>query len=160
MKVATLHQFWATAMALGLKQTETRSRRINYRGLLAIHSAKTIPQYARDAWWSNRMAREAIQAQGYRTIDDLPLGKILCVVNVVDCIGTDSRVDGGCPDPLSLEFWMGDYRPGRWAWITEGCQRLIQPIPYSGNQTIHDLPSAILEQVRAQLPETAISHGV
>lgn len=156
MKVATLWQFWASAMALELKKNETRGRQTHYRGLLAIHAAKTFPASARDAWWNNRIAREAIQAHGYRTIDDLPRGVILCVVNVVDCISTNAVMGSEewrqLPIPGDMEWSFGDYAPNRWAWITENCQRLIKPVPYSGNQTIHALPLPVLEQVRAQLP--------
>lgn len=151
IKVITLHQFYASGMALGLKRNETRPRRIHYRGLLAIHSAKTIPQEKRDAWWSNKLAREAIQVHGYRTIDDLPLGKILCVVKVVDCISTNS--EGGVPAEESIERAFGIYTPDRWVWIMEDCQRLAEPISYSGNQTIHDLPLPVLERVKAQFSE-------
>ena len=41
MKAITLHQPWASAIALGRKTYETRSQPTRYRGLLAIHAGKT-----------------------------------------------------------------------------------------------------------------------
>lgn len=43
MKVLTLHQPYATAIALGHKRYETRSWWTSYRGPLAIHAAKGLP---------------------------------------------------------------------------------------------------------------------
>lgn len=40
MKAVTLTQPWATLVAIGAKQIETRSWPTNYRGPLAIHAGK------------------------------------------------------------------------------------------------------------------------
>ena len=40
MKAISLHQPWASAVAIGIKTHETRSWRTNYLGPLAIHAAK------------------------------------------------------------------------------------------------------------------------
>lgn len=42
MKVITLIQPWATLIALGEKQIETRSWSTKYRGEIAIHAGKKI----------------------------------------------------------------------------------------------------------------------
>ncbi len=44
MKAITLHQPWATLVAVGAKRIETRSWATSYRGPLAIHAARTTPQ--------------------------------------------------------------------------------------------------------------------
>ena len=43
MKALTLHQPWATLIALGVKTIETRSWRTNYRGPIAIHAGLHAP---------------------------------------------------------------------------------------------------------------------
>ena len=46
MKVLTLHQPYASLIALGLKTIETRSWSTKYRGPLAVHAAaRRVPQY-------------------------------------------------------------------------------------------------------------------
>lgn len=46
MKVPSLWQPWASAIALGLKTWETRGWATSYRGLIAIHAAKQDPVIA------------------------------------------------------------------------------------------------------------------
>ena len=43
MKALTLHQPWATLVAVGEKRIETRSWSTDYRGPLAIHAGKARP---------------------------------------------------------------------------------------------------------------------
>lgn len=46
MKALSLHQPYASAVAMGVKRIETRSWRTNYRGPLAIHAtARVLPQH-------------------------------------------------------------------------------------------------------------------
>lgn len=42
LKALTLHQPWASLVAVGAKTIETRSRRISHRGPLAIHAGKEM----------------------------------------------------------------------------------------------------------------------
>ena len=48
MKALTLHQPYASAIALGLKHFETRAWKTTYRGPVAIHAAQCVPKYAKD----------------------------------------------------------------------------------------------------------------
>lgn len=47
MKVLTLHQPWASLIALGIKTIETRSWSTQYWGPLAIHAGAATPTQAR-----------------------------------------------------------------------------------------------------------------
>ena len=65
MKALTLHQPWASLIAVGAKKIETRPWSTKYRGPLAIHAGKHRPR----SWWSNihhnddyRYAPEVIRA--------------------------------------------------------------------------------------------------
>ncbi len=120
MKALTLTQPWASLVALGHKQIETRSWSTNYRGALYIHAAKGFPRWARD------FAGEA-QAGG-RLPAELPLGVLVATARLVDVRPTD--------DPAlelsSLERRFGDYHPGRFAWLLEDIEPLAEPIPWRG----------------------------
>ena len=77
MKALTLTQPWASLVALGHKQIETRSWATRYRGPLAIHAAKGFPARARQF------------AEEERAIGRLPAriarGAVLCIVELIDC---------------------------------------------------------------------------
>ena len=39
---------------------------------------------------------------------------------------------------------LGDYSPGRWAWVLMGVSQLAVPIPYKGRQGLFEIPDKIL----------------
>lgn len=49
MKALTLTQPWATLVITGRKRFETRGWRTGYRGQIAIHAAKGMPGWAKEA---------------------------------------------------------------------------------------------------------------
>lgn len=108
MKALSITQPWASLVAQGEKQFETRSWTTRYRGPLAIHAARSFP-------------REAIDfAQALNTLTfgrlsphhDLPRGGVIAVVKLVDVL----RVED-VRDKLSREeLLLGDYADGRFAW--------------------------------------------
>ena len=86
LPVPTCTQPWATLVAVGTKQIETRSWETSYRGPLAIHAARCMPAYAVAAC-SDNLFRQVLQAHGYTYRSDTqanvwgpPLGHILAVV--------------------------------------------------------------------------------
>ena len=110
IKTITLHQPWASLVATGHKQCETRSWSTKHRGPLVIHAAKTTehlnlcytePFYA----WLNDVGL---------TISDLPLGKVVAVCNLqntVECT-RDNMANMTWPEGV-----FGDFSPGRYAWL-------------------------------------------
>jgi hypothetical protein len=86
MKAISLYQPWATAMALGSKQIETRGRLTHFRGQLAICAAKKR-WTARDIpidvhrWMRNNLGSDNLE----NILVALPYGKVVCVVTVYDC---------------------------------------------------------------------------
>ena len=104
MRALSLHQPHAQAIALSIKPFETRGWKTAYRGPLAIHAAKKIFDY-RDYTldYYQEVGRRFKQANF--PLFALDYGKVLCVVDLVDCIPTGKlrgRI-GPC------EFW-GDFR--------------------------------------------------
>ena len=104
MRCISLHQPHAQAIMLGLKRFETRGWSTDYRGPLAIHAAKKLFNY-------KDYPLDYYQEVGRRFKEvDFPLfaldyGRVLCVVDVVDCTATvNLRGRIG-----KAEFW-GDFR--------------------------------------------------
>jgi len=73
MKVLTIKQPWATLIMQGNKRFEFRSWQTKYRGELLIHAGKGID-------------KEAMERLKKYIPEDMPLGKILGKVKLVDCI--------------------------------------------------------------------------
>jgi activating signal cointegrator 1 len=133
MKAISLWQPWASLIAIGAKRIETRSWPTSYRGPLAIHAAKHT---SKDLEWFCRHSavREAIGNIQYR---DLPLGAIVAVCRLVDCIETDEA------NPLGNERLFGDYGHGRFAWILDNIEA-IEPVPYRGRQGLFEVEDSIV----------------
>ena len=73
MKVLTIKQPWATLIMQKDKRFEFRSWQTKYRGDLLIHAGKGID-------------KEAMKRLEKYIPSDMPTGKILGKVNLVDCI--------------------------------------------------------------------------
>lgn len=147
MKALTLTQPWATLIAIGAKQIETRSWSTSYRGPMAIHAAKGLASVGGKRGLRDLCVSEFFYPALYVHIDcarDLPMGAIVatCVlVNIAeimsDCLWTTRNgklVKGGrMPLPDEPERSFGDYTPfGRYAWFLTAVRPLERPIPAKG----------------------------
>ena len=119
MKALTLTQPWATLVAIGAKQIETRSWRTFYRGPLAIHAAKSLP-----AW----QFRDVLEAHGINGFMELSLGAVVATCTLTRIIRIYPY---NIPD--TPEFDFGDYRVGRWMWYLSDVKALDTPIPARGS---------------------------
>lgn len=159
MKALTLTQPWATLVAIGAKQIETRGWATDYRGPLAIHAAKG---YGKGGMRGHKelcgtepfcsvlnaaCKRHYAPWSGLREIVEhpfMPMGAIVatCVlVNIAeimtDCLWTTRNgklIKGGrSPLPDEPERSFGDYTPfGRYAWFLTNVRPLDVPIPARG----------------------------
>lgn len=106
MKVLTLHQPWASLVALRVKTIETRSWSTSYRGPLAIHAARRKPDEAQVGDWAtfsddgeswmadhvtgsfSRVPRSNGRAGGGfdGPLHRLPLGAIVATCTLVDVV--------------------------------------------------------------------------
>lgn len=121
VKALSLTQPWATAVAIGLKQWETRSWCPSYRGPLAIHAAKAFPASAK------RFA-EVERTLG-RIPTRLPFGGIIAICELVEVKPTWEVV----PGISAIEKLYGDYSDGRFAFKLVNVQLLPEPIPARGS---------------------------
>lgn len=151
MKILSLWQPWATLIALGEKTIETRSWGTSYRGPIAIHAAAKWAGAATMA--HGEPFRSVLRAHGIHGPEQLPLGAIVCVTKLVDCIPTDGLealqaiLRGG-----TYEKQFGDYTPGRRAWIlARPAIRLDPPIPYKGTQGLRSMPGAMAGELAQRL---------
>lgn len=160
MKALTIWQPWATLLACGVKQYETRSWATKYRGPIAIHAAKKnvfdtmlLPEQTKDE------VKRHIEAMIGGEWKDLPVGAVIAtaeLVNVWHIVyhpGTDvnkaRHIDIGAESlttdkhdphfgdyfvPADKEIALGDWTPGRYAWELANVKILPEPIPAKGKQ--------------------------
>jgi len=128
MKALTLHQPWATLVAIGAKRIETRSWSTQYRGPLLIHAAERSP--------ASVINHEPFyQALKFRVI---PRGAVLAVVNLIDVIPTEDMAFVSNPlnpdgqEAVETERAFGDFTRGRFAWILSAPFEFDTPIPMKG----------------------------
>lgn len=141
MNAITLWQPWAQFMAINQKTFETRSRPTKYRGDICIHAARFMPVVTHCI--RRRMEAANLVPEG------LPRGRIIAVVELYDCLPTvevreEARSFG--------EVDLGDYSPGRFAYLTRKLRKLQTPVPCRGYQSIAwEVPEEVAAQVEAQL---------
>mgnify|MGYP001499275894 CR=1 FL=1 len=137
MKAISLRQPWASLVAIGAKQIETRSWFTSYRGPIAIHaSARLLPAdralLRQEPFLSALLADELVyfgagmQEIGHR----LPLGCVVATAQLVRVWPTDSF--GFLLGLSEAERAFGDYGPGRWACLLEDVRPLAEPVPAKG----------------------------
>jgi hypothetical protein len=136
-RALSLTQPWATLMAIDAKRVETRAWNTNYRGWVAIHASKGYPMECRNLCYSSPFG---LAMANYISPDDLPLGQILAVTEIIES-GRTEHVQGLSDQEIAL----GDYSPGRYAIFTRGVRRLKQPITIKGALNIWRLSTPITE---------------
>lgn len=131
MKALTLHQPYATAVALGIKTVETRSWPTSHRGTIAIHAGvQHLPRgvefghyrTARSGERGSAVVLHQFSPAGpllgvptLQAVHPLPLGAVVAVATVTDCVPMVTRdesygrtedgkwvVDTGPPDDRNL----------------------------------------------------------
>ena len=122
-KALTLYQPWASDVADGRKSWETRSWYTRYRGTLVIHAGKS---------------REFIGRGSMK-----PTGCIVAVSKLVAVRPTELMVATLDPEEIAL----GDYTPGRYAWMLDDIVKLRLPIPAKGARGLWDVTPETREQI-------------
>lgn len=159
MRALTLHQPWATLVALGAKVIETRPVGWDYRGALAIHAAKTFDD-VNVAICRREPFRSVLLAAGYTAARQLPVACILSLHDLADVfrfpfdvrtadqlqgILTDRGISEALP-PHELAF--GNYAAGRRGIYLANRRTLRTPVQARGLQGLWPVPSDVAAQVR------------
>lgn len=119
MKAYTVYQPYAYATVAGLKHYETRPRRTSIRGRVAVHAAKGKPRFV-------TMAVDKALPETMK----LHFGAVIGTVEIVDCVPVEALIG-----KLSeRERVLGDYTPGRFAWVLKNPIMFDRPIPARGFQ--------------------------
>jgi len=133
MKAITIWQPWASLIAIGAKEYETRSWSTNYRGPIAIHAAKKEPMINGLPEIIQKAVRAVFHKRyGSRLVDPTPTGCIVAVAELVEVIRTKDHL------PSEQEEMFGDWSPGRFAWKFANVTILSNPTPVSGRQGLWD----------------------
>lgn len=148
MKAITIWQPWASLLACGAKEFETRSWATSYRGPIAIHAAQrpfnTDPYLDRELY----PYADALGLPDIYSFHTLPYGCIIATAELVGCHkivlhggrGLSSassgwiETDRGIYEPTQKELYFGDWIPGRYAWELANIKLLTEPIPAKGKQ--------------------------
>lgn len=122
MKVLTIKQPWATLIMQGDKRFEFRSWQTKYRGDLLIHAGKGID-------------KEAMKRLAKYLPDEIPLGKILGKVTLVDCIRM-------CPEFKEMllkensDIYTKSSFSENFGWQVENVQVFDEPIEAKGHLSL------------------------
>lgn len=159
MKALTVWQPYASLTAYGVKHFETRGWQTPYRGPIAIHAARRIPEWE----WTGAAHRSVVEAWARAgcdavphilavehgavnvTLSMLPLGAVVAVAELADIRAADPA---GVSD---IEALVGSWTLARFAWRLENVRRLPTPVPVVGRQRLFDIEGDALAAVRAQL---------
>lgn len=154
MKAITLWQPWATLVALGYKQYETRHWNTNYRGQIAIHAAKRPVKQAELAAIAHS-SQDSISFDELRNIE-YPLGAVVCTAQLVSCdrmfygTGFSSVKLQGHIDIHTVseqEKSVGLWQHGRFAWRLDDVVKLERPVYCKGFQGLWNLSAEVFAYV-------------
>ena len=121
----TLHQPWASLVAKGWKQYETRDWPTNHRGLIVIHAGRK-PKGKQEL----REHDKAVASFKDLLNEDCPYSAVVAIAELTDVIlMTEEFINQQCP----TELRCGDWKIGRYAFKLENI-RAIAPIPATGKQ--------------------------
>ena len=119
MRAFTVYQPYAYAIVAGLKPHETRPRKTNIRGRVAVHAGKKRLELA-------SMSAALIPESG----EKLHYGAVVGTVEIIDCLPVEQVIHA----LTERERALGDYSPGRWAWVLKNPVMFDTPIPARGQQ--------------------------
>lgn len=141
LRAISLWQPYASAIPLGHKSIETRSRLTHVRGEVAIHAAKRWSREQRDF--------AAVERAFGRMPERIPLGAIVAVAEIVDCKPAEEL------ETTAIERIYGDYSPGRYGWQLANVVALSEPVGCAGAQGFFFLSDEVEDKVREQLERKA-----
>lgn len=142
MKGFTLTEPWASLVAWGYKNIETRSWNTKYRGPLAIHAAKSDKVVKHLESVKIMFDRAGLKMPDWwpRKPKDYPLGKIVAICKLEACVRMDLNL---CANVKQQEMAFGAWEPKRWAWYLNAVRRISDGIPCKGALSVWEVPPQI-----------------
>lgn len=139
MRGLTLWQPWASLVAIGAKNYETRSWKTDYRGPLAIHAAKRKPELPPDVLAAKTMMDELAAADVVWAF--LPTGSFVATCRLIDCFPVEEFWSE--LHELENEQHFGNWSAGRFGWELSDIRLLDPPVKFSGSQGLWYVPRDI-----------------
>lgn len=146
MKALSLWEPWAGLVAAGIKTVETRSWTTNHRGELAIAATahaggwtvwSDLPDDVRDAWPTSRRLAHGHVVATCTLVDVIPVDRIVWTSRWPGWRLID-RHGGARPFIAFDQRPLGDFTPGRYAWLLDNIHPLDPPVPARGRQQLWD----------------------
>lgn len=128
MRILTVKQPYAAAIACGLKRIENRKLSTAYRGRVLIHAGLNAS-----------FVKESPNLIPELGDDPLDYGAIIAVVDLIDC------------QPLD-DVTPQRFASGPWCWILANAFRLPRPVPARGQLSLFRPTDEIVAAVLNQLP--------
>lgn len=147
MKAITLWQPWATLLAVGCKHMETRSWPTKYRGEILIHASKKPYSQVRKILPTKdrRYIEDLLQINRVNGQEHVPTGVIVGKAELTGCMKITESFRSGLANIRPEELILGDFTPGRYAWIMERPVLFKEPIPAKGMQGLWNYDGEIKE---------------
>ena len=132
IKAITLYPIWAWLIIYGPKRVENRTWATTHRGPLAIHAGSTRKTEREDRIW--------LAARGMYVPHNLPVGAILGVVNLDDCL---LYGDDFADDPFAC---------GPYCWMLSKPNPLEHPIYVPGKLSLWNFDA----EQKGSLPSASV----
>lgn len=133
IKVITIWQPYASLIAIGLKENETRGWAAKYRGPIAIHAAKKVIPLNELFNDIDPVLKfliiDAINRE-YGSYNNMPTGAIIAKGILSSVIPSEELKKNINP----IEMACGDYTDGRFGWVMKDIKKLAEPIFVKGQQ--------------------------
>lgn len=131
MKAFTVYQPYAFAIMEGLKRYETRPRRTNIRGRVAVHAgAAGFDAAMKGRSQADKDAISAMQHESPFIENVLARGAVIGTIEIVDSVPVEEVMH----TLTERERLLGDYSPGRFAWVLQNPIMFPAPIRARGQQ--------------------------
>jgi hypothetical protein len=145
MRAVSLLQPWATLIALGYKQYETRSWSTKYRGPLAIHASAGKSAAVRELCATDPIISAILKKHGL-TYDALPRGVVLGITTIdevweVEKLLRIRRLN-------DTELACGDYSPNRYIWELGNFRKPDELPKCKGMLSLWEVPESVDFQLR------------
>ena len=141
LRAITLWQPWASLVAVGTKQWETRTWRPKGRDVIAIHAGMGKAPTSWDL--KGTELEDMIEALGGEPIESLPRGSIIATAKLASCIRAEQVPES--------QKRFGNFAVGRWAWLLDDVRPLPVIVRATGARGLWPVPSDILDMVCASL---------
>ena len=152
MRALTLWQPWASLVAIGAKQWETRSWGTKYRGPLLIHAAMRKPPPIDNPL----VFEEMLQRLGGADFDTLPRGVVLAIVDLTGThqLTAESPLPPICGACLDREMLLGDWGRDRHVWRLRGGYQLRVAVQAVGRQRLWRPDRDTVRAIESQITTT------